>query len=72
MCIRDRVISGNRVNYAMNIIGGSRRDIDEDQKQTLIKMIAELRKEYKNIYNVYAKDSSIAARTKEMCIRDRC
>ena len=27
-------------------------------------MIKELRNEYKNIYNVYAKDSSIAARTK--------
>ena len=40
------VISGNRVNYAMNIIGGSRRDIDGAQKQTLIKIIAELRKEY--------------------------
>ena len=58
------VISGNRVNYAMNIVGGARRDISNEQKETLIKMIAELRNEYKNIYNVYAKDSSIAARTK--------
>ena len=58
------VISGNRVNYAMNIVGGARRDINEEQKQTLINMISELRREYKNIYNIYAKDSSIAARTK--------
>ena len=24
-------VSGNRVNYAMNVIGGSRRDIDKDK-----------------------------------------
>lgn len=58
------VISGNRVNYAMNIVGGARRDITNEQKETLIKMIADLRREYKDIYNVYAKDSSIGARTK--------
>lgn len=57
-------ISGNRVNYAMNIVGGARRDIQDDKKATLLKMLEELRREYKNIFNVYAKDSSIAARTK--------
>ena len=49
---------------SLNIVGGARRDINEEQKQTLINMISELRREYKNIYNIYAKDSSIAARTK--------
>lgn len=58
------VITGNRVNYAMNIVGGARRDISIEQKELALKMLAELRNEYKNIYNVYAKDSSIAARTK--------
>ena len=27
------VISGNRVNYAMNIVGGARRDINEEQNK---------------------------------------
>lgn len=58
------LISGNRVNYAMNIVGGARRDITEEQKSTLLKMLGELRKEYKSIFKVYANDSSVAARTK--------
>ena len=57
------LITGNRVNYSINIIGGTRRDIDEEQKETLLKMISELRAEFGGIYNVYAKDSSVKART---------
>ena len=58
------VISGNRVNYAMNIIGGSRREIDEDKFQTLKKMAEKVQEEYKSIYNIFGNDTSIAARTK--------
>ena len=48
------IITGNRVNYAMNIVGGARRDISKEQKN-YYKVIEELRREYKNIYNIYAK-----------------
>jgi NADH-quinone oxidoreductase subunit D len=31
------LISGNRVNYAMNTVGGTRRDINDEQKKKLLK-----------------------------------
>lgn len=58
------VVSGNRVNYAMNIIGGARRDISDEQFEKLLKMISDVREDYKRIFNIFAKDTSIAARTK--------
>lgn len=57
-------ITGNRVNYAMNIVGGARRDISKEQFAQLLKMINELREEFKGILNIFATDTSIAARTK--------
>lgn len=58
------IITGNRVNYAMNIIGGARRDISKEQFQLLLKAIEETEEEFKGIFNIYANDTSIAARTK--------
>lgn len=58
------IITGNRVNYAMNIIGGARRDISSEQLERLIKNINETKEEFKSIFNIFANDTSIAARTK--------
>ena len=35
-------LSGNRVNYSMNIIGGARRDIDSGRKEAILSMLDEL------------------------------
>jgi len=37
-------ISGNRVNYAINTLGGVRRDINEEQRKKIIDMLGVLRK----------------------------
>ena len=38
------IISGNRVNYAMNTIGGVRRDINEDQQKKILDAMTYLEK----------------------------
>ena len=38
------MLSGNRVNYAMNTLGGVRRDIDEAQKKRILDSLGLLRK----------------------------
>jgi NADH-quinone oxidoreductase subunit D len=37
-------ISGNRVNYAINTIGGVRRDLTEEQRKTILNMLGILKK----------------------------
>ncbi|MCK5474557.1 MAG: nickel-dependent hydrogenase large subunit [Candidatus Aenigmarchaeota archaeon] len=61
-------ISGNRVNYAMNTIGGVRRDITDTHAEKLknIMKIIEKRSEYYK--KVFAKDAVILKRTKNMGI----
>jgi Ni,Fe-hydrogenase III large subunit len=58
------MLTGNRVNYAMNIVGGSRRDITKEQFGSLMFMVHELREDYKKILNIFATDKTIAMRTK--------
>lgn len=58
------MITGNRVNYAMNIVGGARRDLSKEQLDRLIKMIEEVRELYKNVLNIFLQDKTIALRTK--------
>ena len=41
------IITGNRVNYAMNIIGGARRDISKEQFNELLKSLRKQRKSLK-------------------------
>ena len=58
------ILSGNRVNYAMNIVGGARRDISKEQMEDALKMLKKVREEFKAILDVYANDKSIKLRTK--------
>lgn len=61
-------ISGNRVNYAMNQIGGVRRDFDEDRIKAIHKAIDELERRSSDIANVLLNDVSIRLRTQGTCI----
>ncbi|HEY9765647.1 MAG TPA: hypothetical protein V6C82_04755, partial [Chroococcales cyanobacterium] len=56
-------ISGNRVNYAMNQVGGVRRDLDEDRVKAAHKAIDELEKRTGDISKVLLNDVSIKLRT---------
>lgn len=57
-------LSGNRVNYAMNIIGGARRDIDDGQKAAILDMLKGLQKANNSLKKIFVKDRTIALRTK--------
>ncbi|MDN5312716.1 MAG: rane-bound hydrogenase subunit alpha [Thermoanaerobacteraceae bacterium] len=62
------MISGNRVNYAMNIIGGVRRDLDPEQKLQVLKALEILEEKLKPIINVFLEDKTIALRTRNVGI----
>ncbi len=56
------MISGNRVHYAMNTIGGVRRDIDEGQKAKILEGIATLKKRSEYYFGIGANEPSFVAR----------
>ena len=55
-------ISGNRVNYAMNTIGGVRRDIGEDQKKKVLETMDYLEKRAAYYKEVAVNEKTILAR----------
>ena len=57
-------LSGNRVNYAMVTIGGSRRDIGDDLKAELLAGCEKLKKPMDRIVEIALNDKTIALRTK--------
>jgi ech hydrogenase subunit E len=67
--IREKILdlmemtAGQRVTQSVSIIGGVRRDIDDDQKKHCIKMIKEIRKETEALNNVLANDYTVKSRT---------
>ena len=58
------MLTGNRVNYAMNIVGGARRDLSKLQLEQLLFMTEELSDHHKQILNIFSTDKTIALRTK--------
>lgn len=57
-------LSGNRVNYAMVTIGGSRRDIDDDLRREILRACAALKEPMDRICEIVMTDKTIAMRTK--------
>ena len=57
-------ISGNRVNYGMVTIGGSRRDIDLETSQKVLKMLDDIEGPLNRIRDILLTDKTIALRTK--------
>jgi membrane-bound hydrogenase subunit alpha len=56
------LISGNRVHYAMNTVGGVRRDIDEGQKAKILEGVATLRKRSEYYFRIGANEPSFVGR----------
>jgi NADH-quinone oxidoreductase subunit D len=56
------LISGNRVHYAINTIGGVRRDLDESQKAKILEGIAFLKKRSEYYLHIGANEPSFVAR----------
>ena len=57
-------LSGNRVNYAMVIPGGARRDIDDDMRREFLAKLDELMPILDRITEIAVTDKTIAMRTK--------
>ena len=57
-------LSGNRVNYAMVTIGGSRRDIDDGLKAEILAGMEKLKAPMDRIVEIVLNDKTVALRTK--------
>lgn len=56
-------LSGNRVNYAMITIGGSRRDIDDDLRREILNAMEVLKEPLDRIVELVTTDKTVAMRT---------
>jgi NADH-quinone oxidoreductase subunit D len=56
------LISGNRVHYAINTLGGVRRDLDEGQKAKILEGIAVLKKRSEYYFHIGTSEPSFVAR----------
>jgi len=64
-------MTGNRVNYAMVTIGGSRRDIDDDLRRDLLAACDALKAPLDRIVEIALTDKTIAMRTKGVGVMTR-
>lgn len=64
-------ISGNRVNYGMVTIGGSRRDIDDETRKSILSRLDILVEETNKIKDIIVNDKTVAMRTKGVGILTR-
>ncbi len=58
------MVSGNRVNYAINKVGGVRRDIDDRQAEKILKTLDDVEEDVKHYAEVFPSDSTVLARMK--------
>ncbi len=56
------MITGNRVHYAINTIGGVRRDLDEAQKAKILEGLVTLKKRSEYYFHIGANEPSFVAR----------
>ena len=64
-------MTGNRVNYAMVTIGGSRRDIDDDLRREILEACDKLKAPMDRITEIALTDKTIAMRTKGVGVLKR-
>lgn len=57
-------ISGNRVNYGMVTIGGSRRDISDETRKSVLAKLDVIEKETDKVRDIIVGDRTVAMRTK--------
>lgn len=62
------LLTGNRINYGMFMIGGVRRDITEEHIPRIRKTLDYYKEAYQTLEDVFLRDPSIAIRTKDVGI----
>jgi len=58
------ILTGNRVNYGINIVGGARRDFTKEQLEELLKMTDKIQEPFNNVKKILSSDKTTAMRTK--------
>ncbi|MDR0843209.1 MAG: nickel-dependent hydrogenase large subunit [Acidobacteriota bacterium] len=56
------LLTGNRVNYSANVIGGAKQDITDEQKQAILKAVDTLEERTKYYIEVASEESTLIAR----------
>ena len=56
-------LTGNRVNYAMNTVGGARRDISDEQRKMVIEALDDLEVKMQPLVHFLTTDKTVAMRT---------
>ncbi|MBR3245001.1 MAG: nickel-dependent hydrogenase large subunit [Parasporobacterium sp.] len=56
-------LTGNRVNYGMVCIGGSRRDINDEQRKNVLAMLDKIEKSNLRLKDILLSDKTVALRT---------
>jgi len=64
-------LSGNRVNYSVNLLGGVKCDIDDDQEEAIQKGIAFLEPRTQHYLNVVSNDALFLQRTRGIGVMTR-
>ncbi len=57
-------VTGNRVNYGMNTVGGARRDLDDDVRRMILEAMDDLEQKMGPITHFLTTDKTVAMRTK--------
>jgi NADH-quinone oxidoreductase subunit D len=64
-------LTGNRVNYSANVLGGVKCDVDEDQTDSLLKGIDFLEERTHHYFDVLSKDAMFLQRTRGIAVMSR-
>ncbi|MDW5561725.1 MAG: nickel-dependent hydrogenase large subunit [Methanomassiliicoccus sp.] len=57
-------ISGNRVHYSMNVVGGVKRDLDGERVRDIQATMRELRPRLEELQRVFGRDGTLSKRTR--------
>ncbi len=65
------LLTGNRVHFAMNVIGGVHRDISEDNAKRVIENLDKLDDRLRHYVKIFRSDSSVRNRTRHVGVLSR-
>jgi ech hydrogenase subunit E len=64
-------LSGNRVNYSANLIGGVKFDVKDEHRDAILKGVDELEKRTRHYYDVVTTDTTFLGRTRGVGLMTR-
>ena len=64
-------LTGNRVNYSANVLGGVKCDVDNEQKDAILAGIAFLEERTRHYFEVLTKDTMFLQRTRGIAVMSR-